>query len=271
MSTHQKLWQLLTHEQRRAAAALLGLMLIGMLLETLGIGLVVPALTLMAQNDLATKYPALSPWLDRLGNPSHENLIMAGMLTLVAVYAIKTVFLAFLAWRQAHFVYGLQAEMSQRLFSGYLHQPYAFHLQRNSAQLIRNAIGQVGDIITVFQMGLMLIAEVLVLLGISLLLLAIEPVGAVLIVSILGLVGWVFHRLTRNHILRWGEQRQQHEGMRIQHLQQGLGGVKDVKFFGREHVMTLALGGGRILAPQCWHRPRGPSPVHITGAATPHV
>lgn len=251
MTTHQKLWYLLTTDQRHAAIVLLGLMLIGMLLETLGIGLVIPALALMTQGDLAVKYPALAPWLNSLGNPSHEQLIIYGMLVLVGAYAIKTLFLAFLAWRQARFVYGLQAILSQRLFTGYLHQPYAFHLQRNSAQLIRNAIGQVGEITNTIQQGLMLITEILVLLGISALLLAIEPLGALLVVSTLGLAGWGFNRLTRGHILRWGEARQHHEGLRIQHLQQGLGGAKDVKLLGREgdflaQYQRHSIGSARV-------------------------
>lgn len=231
----QKLWHLLNSDQRRAAIALLGLMLIGMVLETLGIGLVIPALALMTQSDLAIKYPILEPWLKNLGNPSHEHLVMGGMLALVGVYAIKALFLAFLAWRQAHFVFGLQANFSQRLFAGYLCQPYTFHLQRNSAQLIRNTINQVGEITTVIQQSQMLATEILVLLGISALLLTVEPLGALLVVSILGFAGWGFNRLTRGHILRWGIARQHHEGLRIQHLQQGLGGAKDIKLLGREN------------------------------------
>lgn len=234
MTTRQKLWYLLTTGQRHAAIALFGLMLIGMVLETLGIGLVIPALALMTQDDLAAKYPVLAPWLNGLGNPGHERLVIYGMLALVGVYAIKTLFLAFLAWRQARFVYGLQADLSQRLFTGYLRQPYTFHLQRNSAQLIRNTIGQVGEITSVIQQGLMLATEILVLLGISALLLTVEPLGALLVVSTLGLAGWGFNRFTRSRILRWGEARQHHEGLRIQHLQQGLGGAKDVKLLGRE-------------------------------------
>src|SRR5262249_45500303 len=33
---------------------------------------------------------------------------------------------------------------------------------------------------------------------------------------------------------RWGIDRQVHEGLRLQHLQQGLGGAKEVKLLGRE-------------------------------------
>lgn len=233
-STPQKLWHLLTHEQRRSTIVLLGLMLIGMVLETLGIGLVIPALALMTQSDLVTKYPMLAPWLNKLGNPSQDQLVVAGMLTLVGVYAVKALFLAFLAWRQARFAYGFQAYLSQRLFAGYLHQPYTFHLQRNSAQLIRNAIGQVADVANVIQQGMMLVTEFLVMFGIVILLFMMEPIGALLVVSIFGLAGWGFNRLARNHILRWGEARQLHEGLRIQRLQEGLGGAKDVKLLGRE-------------------------------------
>src|SRR3989344_6881961 len=101
LSTARKIWGLLTSAERRSAVVLLGLMFIGMVLETLGIALVIPALVLMTQGDLATKYPVLVPWLNRLGNPSHERLVIAGVLTLVGVYAVKALFLGFLAWRQA--------------------------------------------------------------------------------------------------------------------------------------------------------------------------
>jgi hypothetical protein len=51
---------------------------------------------------------------------------------------------------------------------------------------------------------------------------------------VLGAAAWGFHRLTRGRIARWGKARQHHEGVRIQHLQQGLGGAKDVELPGRE-------------------------------------
>lgn len=235
MTTFQKLWYLLTHNYRRAAIALLVLMLIGMMLEAFSIGLVIPALALMTQSDIAAKYPVLSPLLNSLGNPSRERLIIVGMLVLVAIYAVKALFLAFLAWRQAHFVYGFQANLSQRLFAGYLRQPYTFHLQRNSAHLIRNTTIQVSSLIAVIQQGLLLIAEVLVLLGISAMLLMVEPLGAILVISTFCLAGWGFNHLTRNRILRWGEALQLHGGLCIQYLQEGLGGAKDIKLLGREN------------------------------------
>ena len=209
-------------------------MLIGMVLETIGIGLVIPALALMMQSDLSAKYPVLAPWLYKLGNPTHEQLVVIGMTILVGVYAFKALFLAFLAWRQARFVGRLQADFSQRLFAGYLRQPYTFHLQRNSAQLIQNTINQSASVAGTFHQGLTLLTEFLVMFGISMMLLLVEPVGAFLVVSTLSIAGWGFNRFTRSHVLRWGKALQLHEGLRIQRLQEGLGGAKDVKLLGRE-------------------------------------
>jgi len=234
-STPRKIWDLLTPAERRSAVVLLGLMFIGMVLETLGAGLMIPAIALLTQSDFARNYPALQPALHALGNPSEQSLVIGGMLALVGVYLIKTLFLTVLAWRQTRFTFGVQAQLSQRLFTVYLRQPYAFHLQRNSAQLIRNVLNEVSLFTgTGIQPGITLLAESLVLLGLCSLLLLVEPLGALIVVSVLGTAAWGFHRLTRGRIARWGEARQHHEGVRLQHLQQGLGGAKEVKLLGRE-------------------------------------
>lgn len=231
LSTARKIWNLLTPAERRSAVVLLGLMCVGMVLETLGVGLVIPAVALLTQDNFARDYPGL----EVIGNPSQQSLVIGGMLVLVGVYFIKTMFLAVLVWRQTRFAFGVQAQLSQRLFTVYLHQPYTFHLQRNSAQLIRNVINEVG-LFTVKGMlpAMTLFTESLVLFGIVGLLLIVEPLGALIVMSVLGSAAWGFHRLTSRRIARWGEARLHHEGLRIQHLQQGLGGAKDVKLLGRE-------------------------------------
>ncbi|MDP1636388.1 MAG: amidase family protein, partial [Gallionellaceae bacterium] len=158
----------------------------------------------------------------------------SSMMGLVGIFLVKNLFLAFLAWRQARFAYGVQVQISQRLFTTYLHQPYTFHLQRNSAQLIRNVMGEV-NLFTSALIGMLAItSESLVLLGIAILLLLAEPMGALASMMVLGIAAWAFYRSTRNRLTRWGKARQYHDGLRIQHLQQGLGGAKDVKLLGRE-------------------------------------
>jgi len=233
--TLRQIWDLLQPAQRRSAVALLVLMLVGMVLETLGIGLVIPALAFMTRTDVAVPSAGLGPLTGSLAHLSRAELVLSGMLLLVAVYAIKALFLAFLTWRQLAFVYGVQMELSQRLFAEYLRQPYVFHVQRNSAQLIRNVITETGLFAQTYLVaGMGLLTETLVVIGVSVLLLVVAPLGALVVVSVLGGAAWAFNRVTGHRLLSWGRARQLHEGLRIQHLQQGLGGAKEVKLLGRE-------------------------------------
>ena len=252
MKTVKQVWDLLQPSQRRSAAVLLCLMLVGMVLETLGIGLIIPAFAFMTQSDLVARYPRITSGTGWLGHLSRGELVVIGMLVLAAVYAVKALFLAFLTWRQMSFVYGLQAELSHRLFAGYLRQPYMFHLQRNSAELIRNAITETNLFTqTCLVAGMGLLTEMLVVIGISALLVLVAPLGALVVVGILGTAVWGFNRVTHQRLLRWGAARQMHEGLRLQHLQEGLGGAKDVKLLGREQEFLAQyhqhnLGNARV-------------------------
>ena len=86
LSIGRKISGLLTSAERRSAVVLLCLMFIGMLLEMLGIGLVIPAIAILTQPDYAERFPALQPFLAGLGSSSHEVLVIGAMLGLVAAF-----------------------------------------------------------------------------------------------------------------------------------------------------------------------------------------
>ena len=230
-----KIIDILTPANRRGIFILINIMLIGMLLEMIGVGLILPVIAILTQKDAIVSYPELQPILGFLGNPGYEDLVVSVMLLLLIVYLIKNIFLAFLAWTQNRFIFNLQSELSQRLFSLYLRQPYTFHLQRNSAYLVRNVRTEVGMFTgSVIQPATMIFSEGLVLVGICSLLMIVEPIGILIVMMVLGVAGWGFYRSTKRHITRWGKARQHHDGLSLQHLNQGLGGAKDVKLLGRE-------------------------------------
>lgn len=235
LSTVSRIVDLLEPDLRRSAWVLVGLMVIGMVLETLGVGLMIPAIALLTKSDLAASYPALGPLLNFLNNPSQQQLLVGGMSILAIAYLIKTLFLGFLIWWQMRFAYSVMVQLSQRLFSIYLRQPYSFQLQRNSAQLIGNVTNEVGVVIGNGVLpGLALLTESLIALGICALLIAVEPIGALVVLVVLSAFSVAYSRVTRERVTFWGVQRQKHDGLRIQHLQQGLGGIKEVKLLGRE-------------------------------------
>lgn len=253
-----RLLSLLNADQRHDAYGLLAMMFLGMLFEMLGVGLVVPVIVLLMQQDLSTIPSALQPLLEAVKPLPREQLVMGALLALVTVYTFKSIFLSFLAWRRARFAFRLQTEFAQRLFSLYIAQPYTFHLRRNSAQLIRNASGEITMWTNnVVMPALLLLAEGLVFLGLGTLLLIVEPLGTLLVMLVLVVLISGFHHAIRQRITSWGRQRQYHEGMRIQHLQQSLGSIKEVKVLGRESdfiqqfnadVAASALAGQKQVA-----------------------
>ena len=251
---------ILSSAGRRRLIFVLGMMLVGMALETLGIGLVIPAISILMQESYLDRFPVIAPWLDALGHPTHAMLVTWGLLSLAMIYLCKNLFLAFQVRRQARFAFGVQEETSFHLFEYYLRQPYVFHLRTNTAQLIRNVVGEVNSFSGyVLQPCMILLTEIFVMLAVLVLLLWVEPLGTAFLLLILGSMAWLFHRVTRKSVASWGKERQKREGLKLLHLQQGLGGIKDIKLFGceqefleryKEHNQIAAIMGKRQLVLQ---------------------
>jgi len=81
---------------------------------------------------------------------------------------------------------------------------------------------------------LVLLTDGLVAVALFTLLIVIEPVGTLITIVTFGVGAFAFQKLTRKRIDKWGDEKNTHDGMILQHLQQGLGGAKDVKILGRE-------------------------------------
>jgi ABC-type multidrug transport system fused ATPase/permease subunit len=231
----RRVLDLLEPQQKRTAAMLIVLTGIGMVLEMLGLGLVIPVMGLLADSNLAANYPFMARPLAWLGHPSPARLAVIAMLTLVSIHIVRVAFLGYLAWRQMGFAMSMQADIGERLFSGYLRQPYPFHLRRNSAELVHTAVTEVRLFtFSVLLPAMVVLTEVAVVTGMVALLVIIEPVGAMVIALVMGIAGWAFLRVVRAGIDSRAVARQLHETQRQVHLQQGLGGVKEVKLLGRD-------------------------------------
>lgn len=227
---------LLNKSERRQAAWLLVLMLIGMVLETLGVGLAIPVATILMQENGGAQNQTVTRLLQYFGNPPQTTVICWGMLVLVVAFVGKNIYLAFLMWKQGKFNYRVQNHLSQQLFASYLAAPYAFHLRRNSAQLITNTTTEVFQFSTAFTAVTVLLTEGLVVVGVGALLVYVQPVGAIVNMICLGGAALAFFHFTKTKSARWGALRQKHDALRVQYLQQGLGSAKDIKLLGREKV-----------------------------------
>jgi len=234
MSVFQKLMFILSSAQKRGLLILGGLLVIGIFIEMIGLGILIPALSIVLKSDIAKEYPSLQPFLAFIGNPSEKQLVTLCMSFLIFIYFFKCLYLIFITWKQTKFNTSLTIEIANKLFLGYLTQPYDFHLQRNSAGLVRNIQSEVGMLNSVGQSVLILATEFSIVFSMIIILFIIEPLGALSIAGFLGVSGYIFHRLTKFRISIWGEKRQKYDMQAYLHVLQGLGGIKDIKLLGKE-------------------------------------
>lgn len=237
MQTLKKLFEILSKKSKVKAFYLLILVLIGVIFEMLSIGLLIPILTSLS-NESQNQFLNLSLIYEKFNieNTLDKNQVIIYSVSILAfVYFIKTVFLNFLVWFQSRFINFLVAETKINLFQKYMHQDYTFHLRRNSAKLIQNIINEVELMVNVFFLSLITFAsELLIVLGISSILLFIEPVGFLISMTVFGSISFIFMKFTKNKVKKYGEQRLKNESSSIKHLQQGVDGIKEIKLVGNE-------------------------------------
>ena len=231
LNAAQMVWRLLKKSERRGLFAIFLMTLVGTALEMLSLGLVVPLVGVLTKPGYVNDIPLVHKFF---GDLSSAQAAIGAMSFLVVVYIFKTFFLIWKTWVQRGYSNSVSMRVGKDLFENYMKQPYSFHLERNSAMMIRNSQNTAGVMGGVVDPMLFCASEFLVTGGLFVLMLLIEPVASVTAVVVFGSFAWLFRRFTKRRISRWGEAQNFHNGMLIQHLQQGFGGVKDVKILGRE-------------------------------------
>jgi ABC-type multidrug transport system fused ATPase/permease subunit len=221
-----KLWRILSPQQRIAAGRVVALILVSIALEMLGLGLVVPSLAFILSPPRESEASLSFRWLDDYAVPVSDHLVLAGLAIILLVYAVKSAVLLLTHWRLQQFVASLNADMSRRLFSCYMEQPWAFHLQHNSTERIRTiqSISQMTDSI-----GWMLIAatELLMLSGVAAVLLWFEPVGAIAVSALVVLSTLLLDGYTRPRLVRLGAEQLKQSQELLRCLNDGLRGAKE--------------------------------------------
>lgn len=224
-------WDSLEPRERRKLWFIWLLILVSMVLETFSLGMVLPIIAVLTDGSYRNRFPGVYEFL---GEPSTERLLMIGVVFLFGLYVVKNAFFYASSRVQRRFLNDTSARLSQRAFSRYLRQPYEFHLQHNSATLINNAEIAKSIISGGLDPFLTLLTDGLVAIGLFVMLLVVEPIGTLSTILVFGVSAGIFQMTTRKKIAEWGRLRKKHLALVLQHLQQGLGGAKEVKLLGRE-------------------------------------
>ena len=233
--SNNKILAILDNKQKFQGAFLFLLILLAMVFETMGIALIVPFLSLIMDPEGLSKYPAIKDFLFSYGNLSHTQIVVIAAIFMSTIFAIKSFYLTYINWMQSKFVYALWSSLSQRLFFDYLHRPYLFHLQVNSAKLMQNIEREVTGFTILLVNALTLMTELLVIVGLGALMFYVDIQAAIIIIILFSIYGGFMFFYYRNRLLVLGLKRQNFEGEARKSAQEGFGGIKEIKLFGVEN------------------------------------
>ena len=204
---------------------------ISMILETLGVGLIIPFMQTLISEEVNQYIINFFSYF-KIYPTSKYDLIFILILILTFVYTFKAVFLTYVSYVQNKLLADTRVSLSNKLYDIYLNKPYSFHLNNSSSQLIRN-IHEIEFVVFVLKCLILLTNEVIVVAGISLFVIFYEPVGSLMLILFLGLFGYLFFKKVQIKAKVWGEKRQTHQGLSLKYLQEGFGAIKDIKILQR--------------------------------------
>tara|TARA_B100000029_G_C17576232_1_gene958240 strand:+ start:583 stop:2340 length:1758 start_codon:yes stop_codon:yes gene_type:complete len=240
----KKIINLTNYTDKKSILILFSIIFFAMIIETLSIGLIIPAIAFVTDENFYNKYSSVVSFFSNISpvdfsnnnsglDSKKINFIIPGLFFILLVYFFKAILLSFINLYQIKFTKNLELKLSNELFKTYLNQPYTFHLNRNSSVLLRN-IDECNTIANGVYSLIILLSEILVLIGITILLLIFATTSAIFAAIFILISISFFYFLTKDYLLKWGKERHELMYLVIKQLQQGFQGIKDIKILGRQ-------------------------------------
>lgn len=271
MTLTASLVTLIAHLSRRRRWQLVGLfflMLISALAEMATLGAVVPFLALLADQTVANKYPLLQTVLSWFGAEDGNVLLSAGIIFCLITISAAMIRM-FMMWSSMRFSYGLGADIGGEVYRRTLYQPYSWHVSQNSSQVlagIDKVNGVVGGILTPIMQGI--VAFVLVI-GILVMLIIIDWQTAVIAGAGFTVMYGITTLVLGSQIKSNSQIISENMSLRVQAVQEGLGGIRDILLDGTQPIYQRRFTGFdySMRRSQASNAVIGASPRYIIEAA----
>ena len=224
---------------------------VGALLELVGVSFITQLVTLISNPEKIHSNEIMQYCYDFFNMTSDRQFFLFVVIALIFVYLIKNLYLLWINYVQYTFVFNNQLRLSGRLIDCYLKKPYTYHLDNNSAEMVRNVM---LDSERFFQMLLSIfltLSEILVSALLCVFLLIVDPVITISVVAILAVFTGLYLILFKGKAKKYGKTNQIYDGKMHQSMNQALGAVKDIKILHREKYFAdsfLAYGKKKMTA-----------------------
>lgn len=230
-----EVWGLLTQQRRRQLLWLLILQLIASGLEFVAVGAVPAYVLLMSRSAEIMAMPRIRDWLDWIGIHDVNTLLYVSGAGVIALFLVRGGFNLIVLKVQAGFMAAVGGDIALRLFTGYLHAPYTFHLSQNTAHFNHLVMGESTRMVANYLQPLLNSAQaVFILTALTLLVVVSDPLMALLLGLIAGGGCFLFVRAHRDRLHREGNEFGDRNRRLTQTLSEGLGSFKHTRLRGLE-------------------------------------
>lgn len=217
-------------------------MILGAILEAIGIGAILPLISIMGNPDFLTVYPKVTKYAGIFGIMTHIQFIITATFLLLILYIIKNIYLAWQNKIQIDFAVQNQIYYSEELLTEYLQKPYLYHLNHNTATLLRN-VNSGGVIVFSLIMVSMftLLTEIITAVTIWLMLVMIDAFTAIIVAGFIGSLLYFIIKGFRKKITEQGNIQNEYSALYIKCINQSLGAIKETKVSCKEEFFLDAF------------------------------
>lgn len=235
----RKILHLFTPPERRRLGILLVLLFLASVLEVLGISSIFPFMEVITDPDVGEADSVAGRLYRRFDLSEVEQLpFLLGIGLLVFVTA-SNAFLVLTKTLVARFTWGRNFTIGRELIKRYMNAPYPFFLGRNSADLSKNILMEIGIFINGVLVPLMdVVAKGLTSLLILVLLIIVDPVAALTVAAALGTFYLLVLLVVQKRLRIMGQERIEANSRLFEAVSQAFGGIKEIKLLGREEVFV---------------------------------
>ena len=238
MPTHKKLLYLLTSHEKKKAMLLLFMILIMAFLEMIGVASIMPFMAVLTNPDLIQTNSLLNNLFDlsrKIGVETNNQFLFVLGISVFILLVVSIAFKALTNYVQLSFSFMRQYSLGKRMIEGYLHQPFSWFLNRHSADLGKNLISEVGQVVNKsLNPSLNLIQYILITLAILIILILVNLKIALIVGITLGSVYGILYLLTRSLIIKIGKERLNASKLLFITVAEAFGAIKEIKVGGSE-------------------------------------
>ena len=253
MKIYRKMMILLDKRQKQKMVLLVFLMLIGGVLEMLGVSMILPVMTVVLEENAIEKHEYLMVICNIFRIDNTRSLMILVMVALVLVFAVKNVFLFIQQKIQLKFVYTNQFATSRRMMINFMERPYEYYLNADTAVIQRSITSDVNNMYGLILALLQLVSEGIVFVCLAVASLLTDVWMSITVTVLLVIVLLVIKCILKPIMRKAGEENQEYYSGLYKWIDQSVMGIKEIKIANRENYFIneyAKCGAGYVSAVQ---------------------